>query len=66
MLEKYVMSKDANFVPGKNGKAPLMLSRFMAGLLHPYIHAGYGVEFGIPGLVAEGLLYMRKVHIMFD
>ena len=38
----------------------------MAGLLHPYIHAGYGVEFGIPGLVAEGLLYTRKVPIMFD
>ncbi|KAI0085243.1 hypothetical protein BDY19DRAFT_1059708 [Irpex rosettiformis] len=55
VLEKYVMSADANIVPGKNGKAPLMLSRFMAGLLHPYIHAGYGVEFEIPGLVAEAL-----------
>lgn len=48
------MSKDANIVPGKDGKAPLMLSRFMAGLLHPFIHAGYGVEFGMPGLVSEG------------
>ncbi|KAI0085244.1 hypothetical protein BDY19DRAFT_1050723 [Irpex rosettiformis] len=55
VLEKYIMSADANIVPGKNGKAPLMLSRFVAGLLHPYIHTGYGVEFEIPGLVAEGL-----------
>lgn len=53
-LEDYVMSKDANVVPGKNGKKPLMLSRFMAGFLHPLIHSGYGTEFSMPGMISEG------------
>ena len=25
------------------------------GIVHPIIHAGYGCEFGLPGMVAEGL-----------
>ncbi|KAF8202437.1 hypothetical protein BJ912DRAFT_944829 [Pholiota molesta] len=32
-----------------------MLDRFLAGLLHPMIHAGFGVEFSLPGTFAEGL-----------
>ncbi|PCH34665.1 hypothetical protein WOLCODRAFT_139493 [Wolfiporia cocos MD-104 SS10] len=32
-----------------------MLSRWMAGLLHPLIHTGYGAEFGLLGMLAEGL-----------
>ena len=32
-----------------------MLSRFLMGVVHPIIHAGYGCEFGLPGLVSEGL-----------
>ncbi|KAF5319757.1 hypothetical protein D9619_008628 [Psilocybe cf. subviscida] len=52
MLEEYVFSADANFDGGKN---PQMLTRFCDGLLHPLIHAGYGVEFGLPGIFAEGL-----------
>ncbi|KAI0366503.1 hypothetical protein BV20DRAFT_1055640 [Pilatotrama ljubarskyi] len=32
-----------------------MLNRLLAGLLHPLIHAGYGLEFGLAGLLAEGL-----------
>jgi len=35
-------------------KQPQMLNRFLGGLLHPIIHAGYGAEFGIPGMVVEG------------
>ena len=54
VLEDYVMSRDANIVPGKNGQKPMMLSRFLAGFLHPVIHVGYGTEFGLPGLIAEG------------
>ncbi|KAF9261894.1 hypothetical protein L218DRAFT_868820 [Marasmius fiardii PR-910] len=37
------------------GKNPEMLARFMAGLFHPMIHTGYGFEFNIPGIIAEGL-----------
>ncbi|KAI0681969.1 hypothetical protein BC835DRAFT_1301004, partial [Cytidiella melzeri] len=55
VLEKFVMSKDANITPGKDGRPPMMLSRFFSGFLHPMIHAGYGAEFDLPGLVAEGL-----------
>ncbi|KIJ28740.1 hypothetical protein M422DRAFT_269949 [Sphaerobolus stellatus SS14] len=32
-----------------------MVSRLLAGLVHPFIFAGYGLEFGQLGLVAEGL-----------
>lgn len=31
-----------------------MLSRFIGGLLHPLIHTGYGAEFGLLGMSAEG------------
>lgn len=53
-LEKYVFSPEAN-----NGK-PAMLSRFFSGLLHPLIHFGYGPEFGLPGLAAEGELFQSS------
>ncbi|KAM6493036.1 Protein of unknown function (DUF4243) domain containing protein [Amanita muscaria] len=32
-----------------------MLDQFVALLLHAFIHTGYGFEFGLPGIVAEGL-----------
>jgi len=35
-----------------------MLSRLLGGLVHPFIFVGYGVEFGLLGLVAEGLAQM--------
>lgn len=31
-----------------------MLNRFLAGVLHPIIHTGYGAEFGLPGMLVEG------------
>ncbi|KAF8998406.1 hypothetical protein BDQ17DRAFT_1428492 [Cyathus striatus] len=34
---------------------PHMLSRFLSGLIHPFIHTAHGIEFGLPGLVVEGL-----------
>ncbi|GJE99831.1 hypothetical protein PsYK624_161040 [Phanerochaete sordida] len=55
VMHDYVFSTNANLVPGKSGKKPLMLSRFHTAVLHPLIHAGYGAEFGLPGLAAEGL-----------
>ena len=48
-LERFVFSKEAN-------KRNLdMLARLVGGALHPFIHVGYGAEFGLNGLVAEGL-----------
>lgn len=49
MLEKYLFTPEYNESPRR------MLSRFLMGVVHPIIHAGYGCEFGLPGLVAEGL-----------
>ncbi|KAG6906638.1 hypothetical protein DXG01_012836 [Tephrocybe rancida] len=53
VLEEYVFNESANY--GASGKGPEMLNRLFDGLLHPMIHAGYGVEFGLPGIVVEGL-----------
>ncbi|KAF8333684.1 hypothetical protein F5887DRAFT_921889 [Amanita rubescens] len=52
-LEKYIFSREFNF--SKDGEPLRMLDRFISGLLHPFIHTGYGYEFGLPGIVAEGL-----------
>ncbi|KXN91334.1 Oxidoreductase AflY [Leucoagaricus sp. SymC.cos] len=41
-LETFIFSKKYN-----TGKVE-MLARFLSGLLHPMIHAGYGAEFGLP------------------
>ena len=49
MLEKYLFSPEYNKPPRR------MLNRFLMGVVHPIIHAGYGCEFGLPGMVAEGL-----------
>ena len=49
-MERYIFS------PENNKKGVSMFSRFQAGLLHPFIHIGYGAEFNVPGTVAEGAL----------
>ncbi|KAF7763737.1 hypothetical protein Agabi119p4_8274 [Agaricus bisporus var. burnettii] len=53
ILEDYVFSSAANYPEGD--KKVQMLSRFMDGVLHPIIQCGQGYEFGIPGVIAEGL-----------
>ncbi|KAI0072623.1 hypothetical protein K474DRAFT_361298 [Panus rudis PR-1116 ss-1] len=56
VIKEYVLSKDANVVPGKDkDTAPHMLARYLGGFLHPLIHTGYGAEFGLLGMWAEGL-----------
>ena len=57
-LDEYIFSKKYNFVEGLGvSSQPAMLVRFLAGVIHPLIHTGYGAEFGIPGIVAEGERY---------
>lgn len=58
-LEKFIFSPEANF----GEKHPEMVSHILAGLLHPMIYVGHGIEFGHLGLVAEGLSvgYMWEV-----
>jgi hypothetical protein len=53
-FETFIFSKKYNL----GEKKPEMLSRFLSGLLHPLIHVGYGAEFGLPGLMVEGICYV--------
>ncbi|KAF6754500.1 hypothetical protein DFP72DRAFT_899250 [Ephemerocybe angulata] len=54
VLEEYVFAPEANAASG-SGRAPEMFNRNFDGLLHPMIHAGYGLEFNMPGIFAEGM-----------
>ncbi|KAH7922285.1 hypothetical protein BV22DRAFT_1131586 [Leucogyrophana mollusca] len=61
-LEEYIFSDKYNFISGgESTTQPEMLFRFVDGVLHPMIHAGYGLEFGLVGMLAEGLA-MTAVH----
>ena len=52
---KYVFDMKSNWVDGlEDKKQPQMLNRLLSGVLHPYIHVGYGLEFNSPGMVVEG------------
>lgn len=56
-LEDYLYSKAANFndrAEADGSRQPEMFGRFMSGLMHPLIHVGYGLEFGLLGILAEG------------
>ncbi|KAH8984551.1 hypothetical protein EDB86DRAFT_3084442 [Lactarius hatsudake] len=63
-LERFIFSPEYNFrsdLAAADGhdseerEQPQMLNRFLAGLIHPFIHVAYGLEFGIIGQVVEGL-----------
>ncbi|KAH7922437.1 hypothetical protein BV22DRAFT_1017307 [Leucogyrophana mollusca] len=63
-FEEHIFSHKANFdaVAEAEGKPqPEMLNRFVEGVFHPFIHCGYGAEFGLLGTAAEGLA-MTAVH----
>jgi len=60
-IEEYIFSPRVNVEQPEPGKPPIkMLARFLAGVLHPMIHTGYGTEFGLPGMVAEGKRLDRR------
>lgn len=55
VLEEYIFSPKANIeLPAPDQPPMQMLSRFLAGVIHPFIHTGYGAEFGQLGMLAEG------------
>ncbi|KAF9235886.1 hypothetical protein BU15DRAFT_77493 [Melanogaster broomeanus] len=59
-LEESIFSEKYNFQDGRDAtRQPEMLFRLMDGLLHPMIHVGYGIEFGLKGMLAEGLALAR-------
>ncbi|TFY67529.1 hypothetical protein EVJ58_g1558 [Rhodofomes roseus] len=52
-IEEHIFSRAANFTGDALTRA--MFDRFYARAYHPLIFVGYGLEFGLLGLVAEGL-----------
>lgn len=58
-LEEYLVGTAANLgvdeSPLVGTMQQMMLARFFAGIFHPLIHTGYGLEFGLPGIIAEGM-----------
>ena len=63
VLEKYIFSREFNFDDKLNdAEQPRMLDRFVGGLLHPVIHTGYGYEFGLPGIIAEGNALLLHIY----
>ncbi|KAG1773707.1 hypothetical protein EV702DRAFT_1243059 [Suillus placidus] len=64
-LDEFVFSEKYNFQPGRDADGqPEMLCRFVDAVMHPLIHCGHGVEFGLKGMLAEGLSLaaMHGVH----
>ena len=64
IVEEYIFAPKANFVVRGDGNQPEMLTRFFAGLVHPLIHTGLGVEFNLPGTFAEGTYIFAKPSII--
>ncbi|KAF7329950.1 hypothetical protein MKEN_00258900 [Mycena kentingensis (nom. inval.)] len=56
VVQEWIFSSKANFASyNGSGKQAMMLNRLVGGILHPMLYLGYGMEFSLPGLVAEGL-----------
>ncbi len=63
VLETYVFARSANIIDGApQNKQPLMLARLFDGAAHPMIHVGYGLEFGLPGMVVEGTTLLEQCN----
>ncbi|KIY74037.1 hypothetical protein CYLTODRAFT_433793 [Cylindrobasidium torrendii FP15055 ss-10] len=54
VVEEWIFSPKANY-GGTYSTPPEMLNRLLNGIMHPMLFLGYGLEFSLPGLVAEGL-----------
>jgi hypothetical protein len=46
-------------------QSDFMMAQLYEGLFHPIIHLGFGIEFGLPGLVAEGLAQAASHDTMY-
>lgn len=59
VLNKYIFSAayNVNANLAQDQQQPALLDRFLAGIVHPLIHVGYGVEYGIIQQIADGLAH---------
>ncbi|CAE7140200.1 unnamed protein product [Rhizoctonia solani] len=53
----YIMVPEGNWGEDE----PRMVDRFLAGIIHPLIHFGHALEYGIEGMAVEGLVW-TAVH----
>ncbi|KAI6013231.1 hypothetical protein EDC04DRAFT_718557 [Pisolithus marmoratus] len=60
VIEEYIFSDRFQYQEGAADQ-PEMLSRFMSSVIHALIHVGHGLEFGLKGMVVEGLA-LAAVH----
>jgi hypothetical protein len=66
LMEDYIFSVKFNFGSmSLQGQHPQMACRFLELILHPIIHFGYGVEFGLPGMLSEGLAQAATHPVIF-
>lgn len=65
ILEEYIFTPKANFVEDIEIQ-PEMLTRFFAGLVHPMIHTGLGIEFNLRGTFAEGMAMFLMLYYIFS
>ncbi|KIN98822.1 hypothetical protein M404DRAFT_156599 [Pisolithus tinctorius Marx 270] len=54
VLEEYVFSDKFQYQEGASNH-PELLARLTSGVMHSMIHVGYGLEFGLKGMIVEGL-----------
>ena len=62
-LERFFFSSDVNWGNKEQDLHPQMISRLLAGLVHPFIYLGHGLEFGQLGMAAEGWSLEVRVGI---
>ncbi|KAK6971780.1 hypothetical protein R3P38DRAFT_2586737 [Favolaschia claudopus] len=63
VVEEWIFGTRVNFGSGNAGmREDGMVNRLLAGFLHPLIYVGFGLEFSLPGLVAEGLAHTAVHH----
>ncbi|KAJ3501586.1 hypothetical protein NLJ89_g9273 [Agrocybe chaxingu] len=65
MLEEYVFATEANHIENAQPQ-PEMLARFLEGAIHPFIHTGFGIEFGTPGVFLEGMYMLFILSIFIE
>jgi hypothetical protein len=62
-IEEWMVGLSGNTNRRKAGKNPQMLARLLALLMHGFIHLGYGLEFGLPVMVIEGMSLVTHIRI---
>lgn len=62
-IDNWVVGLAGNTTRGNaDKKNPQMLARLLSLLMHGLIHLGYGLEFGLPVMVIEGMPFIKHLY----